>query len=78
MSCVVTGDRRHSADLPQGVLEIPCKILYKANEKEVKKLKGCFKMCLCKFCYVINYNCQVFRGVCSVSQKGVTGHMAVM
>ena len=36
--CQVTGRRRHSADLPQGGLEIPCLLCFKGEAKEIKKL----------------------------------------
>ena len=36
--CRVTGRRRHSSDLPQG-LEIPCVLLLKGSSKELNKLK---------------------------------------
>ena len=39
--CEVTGGRRYSADLPQGGLEIPCRLLFKGKAKSVKKLKQC-------------------------------------
>ena len=35
--CKVTGSRRYSSDLPQGGLEIPCSLLFKANVKETTK-----------------------------------------
>ena len=37
--CKVTGSRRYSSDLPQGGLEIPCSLLFKANMKEITKLR---------------------------------------
>ena len=37
--CTVTGSMRYSIDLPQGGLEIPCSLLFKANLKEINKLK---------------------------------------
>lgn len=40
----VTGTREYSADLPQGGLLIPCSLLFKANAKEINKLKSCMKM----------------------------------
>lgn len=43
IDCTVTGRRRYSADLPQGGLEIPCTLLFKAKAKEIKKLKGLIK-----------------------------------
>ena len=41
--CTVTGGRRYSADLPQGGLEVPCSLLFKATPKEVQKLKTLWK-----------------------------------
>ena len=43
IECTITGARRYSADLPQGGLEIPCLLLFKASPKEVKKLKKLWK-----------------------------------
>ena len=36
--CEVTGTRRYSVDLPQGGLEIPCKLFFTAEALEVDKL----------------------------------------
>lgn len=41
--CVVSGGRRYSGDLPQGGLEIPCRLVFTAKAKEIKKLKRLFK-----------------------------------
>ena len=41
--CTVTGRRRHSVDLPQGGLEVPCSLLFKAETNEIKKLKSVIK-----------------------------------
>ena len=43
--CTVTGARRHSGDLPQGGLEIPCVLTFHhANKpKELTKLKQILK-----------------------------------
>ena len=38
ITCQVSGRRRHSADLPQGGLEIPWLLTFKGNKKEVEKL----------------------------------------
>ena len=38
MSCEITGLRQYSADLPQGGIEIPCKLTFEGEEKEIKKL----------------------------------------
>lgn len=43
ISCRVTGRRRHSTDLPQGGLEIPCILTFRATKKEIKKLNDCIK-----------------------------------
>ncbi len=45
ISCTVTGGRQYSADLPQGGLEIPCSLLFKAKAKEMLKFKKCLKIC---------------------------------
>ena len=37
--CVVTGTRRYSVDLPQGGLEIPCKLIFTAKPSEINKLR---------------------------------------
>ena len=39
----MTGRRRHSVDLPPGGLEVPCSLLFKAEAKEMKKLKSKIK-----------------------------------
>ena len=36
--CRITGSRQYSRDLPQGGLEIPCILIFKGTEKNVKKL----------------------------------------
>ena len=41
--CTVSGNRRYSEDLPQGGLEIPCCVTFKAKPKEINKLKQVFK-----------------------------------
>lgn len=43
MHCIVTGGRRYSADLPQGGLEIPCKLHFEGKSKEITKVKKHFK-----------------------------------
>lgn len=43
ITCTVTGHRRYSADLPQGGLEVPCLLLFKATPKEITKLKKIWK-----------------------------------
>lgn len=39
ISCRVTGRRKRSTDLPQGGLEIPCVLKFKAGKKDIKKLR---------------------------------------
>ena len=36
--CIISGERRYSRDLPQGGLEIPCRIIFSGEPKEIKKL----------------------------------------
>ena len=43
IGCTVTGQRKYSADLPQGGLEIPCSLVFKATPKEIQKLKKMWK-----------------------------------
>ena len=38
--CMVTGWHRHSRDLPQGGIEIPCKYRFVGNGKEIKKVES--------------------------------------
>ena len=40
--CTPTGGRRYSSDLPQGGLEIPCKLKFTGKSKEVQKVKTLF------------------------------------
>ena len=35
MTVKVTGERRYSFDLPQGVMEIPAEFIYKSEKKEL-------------------------------------------
>ena len=40
ISCTVTGKQRHTSDLPQGCLEVPCKVIYRSTDvKELNKIK---------------------------------------
>ena len=39
IECTVTGTRRYSADLSQGGLEIPCRLLVGGEKKEINKVK---------------------------------------
>lgn len=44
ISCIVLGGRRYSADLPQGGLEIPCRLLFEGEVKEIEKIAKHFKV----------------------------------
>ena len=39
ISCEVTGARQYSADLSQGDMEVPCKLIFTASSKEIDKLR---------------------------------------
>ena len=39
IDCIVTDGRRYSVDLPQGGLEIPCKLIFNGKHEEIEKLK---------------------------------------
>ena len=39
IACIITGRRRYSTDLPQGGLKVPCRLTFKANDREIDKLK---------------------------------------
>ena len=39
INCIVTAGRRFSADLPQGGLEVPCKLMFKGQNAFVTKIK---------------------------------------
>ena len=41
--CTVSGGRRYSVDLPQGGIEVPCKLLFKHKPKELRKIKKVLK-----------------------------------
>ena len=38
IECIVTGTRRYSSDLPQGGLEIPCRLLFSGEKKEINQV----------------------------------------
>ena len=44
LQCTVTGRRHYSSDLPQGGLEIPCKLLFSGRSKDISKLKILLKI----------------------------------
>ena len=37
--CQVTGRRRHSADLPQGGLEVPCTLMFVRQSQDINKVR---------------------------------------
>ena len=39
ITCTITGARQYSSDLPQGGLEIPCRLTFSASSKEISKIK---------------------------------------
>ena len=39
LTCRVTGRRRYSSDLHQGGLEIPCLLIFRGEEKDIKNIK---------------------------------------
>ena len=39
IDCFVSGSRRHSSDLPQGGLEVPCKLVFKGLAKFIVKVR---------------------------------------
>ena len=43
IDCKITGPRRHSSDLPQGGLEVPCKLIFKGDAKYVFKVAKLIK-----------------------------------
>ena len=40
ITCEITGNRRHSYDLLQGGLEVPCLLLFVRNKADVAKIKN--------------------------------------
>ena len=39
IKCRITGSRRYSSDLMQGGLEVPCKLIFRGDQKEIAKVK---------------------------------------
>ena len=39
ISCQITGRKRHSMDLPQGGLEIPCSLRFVGQSRDIRKIK---------------------------------------
>ena len=48
--CTPMGGRRYSTDLPQGGLEIPCKLVFIGEQNEIEKVKTLFARKPCKHC----------------------------
>ncbi len=40
ITCEITGHRRHSSDLPQGGLEVPCLLIFVGNKADIAKIKS--------------------------------------
>ena len=40
ITCEITGNRRHSSDLPQGGLEVPCLLVFVGNKADIAKIKN--------------------------------------
>ena len=38
IKCRITDSHRYSADLPQGNLEIPCKLIFRGDKEEIAKV----------------------------------------
>ena len=43
IDCEITGPWRYSADLPQGGIEFPCKLLFSCSSKDITKVENLFK-----------------------------------
>ena len=39
ITCVVTGHRHYSVDLPQGGLNVPCHLIFSGENEDIKKMK---------------------------------------
>ena len=39
ISCIVNGWCQYLSDLPQGDLEVPCRLIFKGNQKDMDKIK---------------------------------------
>ena len=39
IKCRITGSRQYSSDLVQGGLEVPCKLIFRGDQKEIAKVK---------------------------------------
>ena len=44
INCRVTGERRYSADLSQGGLEVPCILLLRGSSRDIEKVKKLLKL----------------------------------
>ena len=43
--CIVNGDRQYSHDLPQGGMEVPCRLVFSGAEKDLNKVKKYLEDC---------------------------------
>ena len=48
ITCEVTGNRQYSRDLPQGGLELPCKLTFFGTNKEITKVKQLLQFAPCE------------------------------
>ena len=48
ITCEVTGNRQYSYDLPQGGLELPCKLVFFGPNKEIAKVIHLLQFAPCK------------------------------
>ena len=39
ITCLITGNRKHSWDLPQGGLDVPCQLIFKGEKVAISKIK---------------------------------------
>ena len=46
ISCVITGKRQYSIDLPQGGLDVPCLLRFRGVSDNVAKIKSTGSLCL--------------------------------
>ena len=40
ITCEISGSRQYSADLPQGGLELPCRLIFSGSAKDISKLEN--------------------------------------
>jgi len=63
MTCVVAGFRQYSSDLPQGRLEVPCKLTLSAPTKDIQKL--CNLLSADQSHYSVNSSASLNHSLCS-------------